>query len=334
MVKNLSLLIKSGKPINESFELLAEQSRVPALTQTLEKAQEKVEKGTSLYEIFDENPYFGRIFVSFIRAGEESGTLEENLENLGSWLERSSKLKEDISSATLYPKLILGFAVLLAAGLSIFILPDLVSVFNSLDVELHITTRMLLGISETMQESGLFVFGGLAAFGVAVWLLLKVEPIKKLWHSVQLRMPIAKGLVKEYQLTVIAQLISTLFASGLPITDSLEIVSQSVTNIRYREAMEKIKIRTQKGVSLGEALSDYPNLFPSVFVSVVLTGEETGSYEEGFSYLADFFSTRVSRKTEKLPVVLEPVILIFLGVMVAFLAFAIILPVYEVTHEF
>ncbi len=331
-VKNLSLLVRSGKPINESFELLGRQARSPALKKTLDNAKDKTEKGTSLYQIFEESPHFGKVFVSFLRAGEESGTLDQNLEYLADWLERNNQLKKEIGSATLYPKIIVTFAVILGGALSVFVLPQLVPIFGTLDVALPLTTRVLLYVSELMQESGVFVLAGLFGFLLFFWLLLKLRPIKRIWHILQLKIPVAGSIAKEYQLTIIAQLITTLFRSGLTINNSLDIISDSVTNIRYQEALNEVNERVARGTSFAEAMEAHPSLFPSVFISVVATGEETGSYGDSFKYLADFFAQRVTERTQKLPTVIEPVLLIAIGLFVAFIASAIIMPIYDVTR--
>ncbi len=332
LVKNLSLLIKSGKPINESFALLTKQARNPVLAKTLQGAKEKIEKGTSLHKVFDESPHFGKVFVSFIRAGEESGTLEENLGFLGDWLERDNELKKEISSATLYPKIIISFAVILGGALSVFVLPQLLPIFSTLDVELPLMTRVLLFVSEIMQSHGLLVIGGVAALIGGFYGLLRIKSVKRIFDILKLKFPVFGSISKDYQLTIIAQLITTLFRSGLTINKSLDIIAESVTNIRYKESLNDIRARVAKGTGFSETMEKYPDLYPQVFISVVATGEETGSYGDSFSYLASFFAGRVTEKTKKLPNVLEPMLLIGIGVFVAFIASAIIMPIYEVTQ--
>ncbi len=330
-VKNLSLLVKSGKPINESFDLLSKQARSAAFAKILRKGKEKIERGSPLSEVFAEHKCFGKVFVSFIRAGEESGTLDENLLYLGEWLERDSVLKKEISSATLYPKIIIVFAVVLGGVLSIFVLPQLVPIFTTLDVDLPIMTVLLLNLSELMQNYGTYVMGGFVAFGTFSYFIFQITFMKRLWHTVMLKIPVVGIISKEYQLTIISQLIATLFKSGITINNSLDIIAESVTNMRYREAVERVKERVMKGVGFAEAMNEYPHLFPGVFISVVSTGEQTGSYSSSFGYLAEFFAARVTDRTKRLPVVLEPVLLIVIGVFVAFIASAIIMPIYEVT---
>jgi type II secretory pathway component PulF len=215
--------------------------------------------------------------------------------------------------------------------LAIFILPQLVPVFDTLNVDLPPTTRALLWFSDLMQAHGILLMGSMFGFFIIFYFLLKLRPIKTVWDYILLKIPVAGTISKEYQLTVVSQLITTLFQSGLTINDSLDIIADSVTNITYEKAIREIRARVAKGTSLAEALKKHPNLFPGVFISVVATGEETGSYGSSFQYLSNFFANKVTEKTKRLPTLIEPALLIVIGILVAFLAMAIVLPIYDVT---
>lgn len=330
-VRNLSLLVKSGTPINESFELLGKQSRNPTFKKLLARAKEKTEQGTPIHQVFEEDKNFDNVFVSFVRAGEESGTLDENLVLLGDWLERQNTLKKEMSSATLYPKLIVSFSVILGGGLSVFVLPQLTSVFEGLDVEMPLTTRMLLWFTDVMENYGLYIFGGMIALIVAFYLLAKLVTVKKVIDRMLLKLPIFGSLNQEYQLTIIAQLAAILFKSGLPVRQTLSIVSESVTNMEYTESLVKIIRRVEKGTKLSSAVENDPHLYPEVFISVLVTGESSGAFSESLTYLANFFGNKVTERTKRLPILIEPMLLIFIGILVAFIASAIILPVYQIT---
>lgn len=331
-VRNLSLLIKSGVPINQAFDILAKQAKSEVLKKTLISAKEKIEKGSPVSEVFANNPNFEPIFASFINTGEESGTLVENLIFLADLMEKRNKLKKEISKITLYPKIIIVFALFLGAGLALFILPGLVPIFGALEVELPITTRILLWISELMKVYGIHFVIGLFLFVLFIWLLLKLKPVAKIVDKIILRIPVVGILIRDYQLTMTSQLISILIKSGLTISRALEITSQTVPNFEYKKALIEIKERVIKGTRLNEAMRIYPRIFPEIFSAIVATGEETGTASESFNYLADFFSNRVKEKVEKLPVIIEPVLLILIGFFVLFIASAIILPIYEITR--
>src|SRR4030042_1599605 len=287
----LALLIKSGTPINEAFELLSKQTRSPILKKVFKKAQERTEKGTPIYQVFEEDKNFELVFSSFIRAGEESGSLDKSLDFLATWLDKKNSLEREISSATLYPKIVLVFALLLGSGLAFFVLPKLTLIFASLNTELPLTSRILLSSANFIQEHGLALLLGIVA-------------------------------------------VLVLFNSGLMITKILEIASESTSNYAYKKSLEHIKQRITRGDSFSSAINDFPRLYPDIYSNILTTGETTGSFERSFAYLAEFFLSTLTEKTKQLPVILEPVILIIIGVFVAFVASAIILPIYQVTQGF
>lgn len=330
-VRNLSLLIKSGNPINEAFDLLGKQSRNPTFKKILLRARGKIEQGTPIHQIFEEDDNFDNVFISFVRAGEESGTLDENLVFLGDWLERQNSLKKEMSSATLYPKIIITFSIILGGGLSVFVLPQLVSVFDGLDIDMPLTTRILLWFAEIMENYGFYIFGGLILLGVAFYFSLKIISVKKFIDKIMLKLPVFGELNQEYQLTIVSQLAAILFKSGLPVRQALAIVGESVTNSQYTASLNRILQKVETGTKLSSAIEVEETLYPEIFVSVVATGESSGSFGESLSYLANYFADRVTDKTKKIPVVIEPVMLIFIGLLVAFIASAIILPVYQIT---
>ena len=333
-VKTLSLLIKSGTPIDEAFRLLSEQTRSSVLKEVFQKARERTEKGTQIYQIFEDNPNFEKVFSSFIRAGEESGTLENNLKNLVKWLERKQMLEMEVSSATLYPKIILIFSIFLGGGLTFFVLPKLVPIFASLDIKLPLPSRMLLAASNFIQNYGLYLIIGIIIFLIFAYLIGRIEKVKVKIDNLVLKIPVLGDFIRDYQLTIISQLFYTLFESGLMITKIIDIIAESTTNRTFKKSLEYAKMRVIKGDPLSMVLNEFPTLYPSIYVGMITTGEETGALVESFGYLADFFSTSISDKTKKLPVILEPAILILIGLFVAFISSAVILPIYQVTQGF
>src|SRR4030042_2788914 len=333
-VKTLSLLIKSGTPINESFRVLSERARSPVLKDVLEKARERTEKGTPIYEVFEDNPNFEKVFSSFIRAGEESGTLENNLKNLVQWLERKQAMETELKAATLYPKIVLAFALILGGGLTIFVLPRLVPIFTSLNVALPLPSRILLAVSNFIQHSGLFLLIGIVLFFVILYAISKIKSVKEKIDYFALKMPFLGDFIRDYQLTIISQLFYTLLQSGLMITKIIDIIADSTTNAVYKKSLQYMKERVIRGDPLSLAINKFPDLYPSIYVSMITTGEESGAFVESFEYLAEFFSASISAKTKTLPVILEPIILIFIGLIVAFVASAIVLPIYQVTQGF
>lgn len=332
LVKTWLLLLKSGEPVNDTFDTMAKQTNSPYLKKTLEEVKERTQKGTSIYRVFEDDPKFEKIFSSFVRSGEESGTLEESLNNLTDWLSRKERLEKEISSATLYPKIIFSFAILLGGGLTYFVLPRLTPIFDALNVELPLISRILLSFSNFIQDYGLHVIVGLVAFVIFLYLLRKITIVKEALDRWILKVPIIGDLVQLYYLTIIFQIISTLFGSGLNILKILDITIASVSNSAYKKSLLEAKEKVKKGNSFSSALSKYPNLYPSLYINIITTGEKTGSFTESFEHIADHSATSIKEKSEKIPVILEPVVLIIVGLFVGFITAAILLPVYQVTQ--
>lgn len=331
--KSLAVMLKSGITINEALAALADQAKSKAFRKILLNIKNEVEMGTSLSEAFKkEEKIFGKIFISLIRAGETSGTLDENLFFLAQWLERSNDLNNEISTATLYPKIIFSATFFMGGSLAVFILPKLLPLFKQLKVELPLATRMLLYFSLFVQkfwaETLLAIFGLIIFFN----LINRVRAVKSFFHLIYIRLPLFGNLMRDYQLALFCQVLFTLLKSGLPISESLDITAEAVTNVRYRETVEKIKKRVISGVHLSEAMKDYRNFYPPNLINIIAVGERSGNLENSFLYLAEFYSKEVAHKTKKLPTIIEPVLLIFIGLSVGFVALSIIMPIYQLTQ--
>lgn len=330
--KNLSIMLKSGISINTALAELSEQSASPHFAAIINRVRTGVENGVSLSRVFEkESKTFGSIFVSLIRAGESSGTLQGNLQFLADWLTRSADLKREINAATMYPKLVFGAAILLGGSLAVFILPKLVPLFTSLNVELPIITQILLAISLWVQDYWLLgIIGVVAGIGGIVY-LNTFYTIRKVFHAMYIGMPFMGEMLKDYQRALVAQLFATLLKSGLSLNESVDIVSQAVTNIQYQEALKDIHSSIVRGTTLSESMKKYDGLFPNMMISIVSVGEGSGTLVQSFEYMAEFYAKEVNVQAKKIPTIIEPLLLILIAVVVGFVALAIIMPIYEIT---
>ncbi|MGB2762495.1 MAG: type II secretion system F family protein [Minisyncoccales bacterium] len=330
--KNLAIMLKSGIAINEALASLADQTKSKTFSRVIYKVKSKLEMGTSLSESFaKEEKTFGNVFISLLKAGEASGTLEGSLSFLADWLERNHDLQQEIKAATLYPKFVLSATCLLGGGLAVYILPKLVPLFDQLRVELPLATRILLAFSLFVEKYWFLVLLGIIGVMIAFILLNRLKRVKRFFHLIYIGMPFVSGLMIDYQLALISQLFSTLFKSGLSISESLSITSEAATNILYQESIEKIKNRVATGTTLSQAMQGYPKLYPKNMINIVAVGEKSGTLENSFIYLSEFYSKEVKNKTKKLPTIIEPVLLVFIAIMVGFVALSIIMPIYELT---
>lgn len=330
--KSLSIMLKSGISINDALTEIAEQSSSKYMQKVIRGVRDDIENGTLLSLAFGKQiKIFGAIFVSLIRAGEESGTLQGNLQFLADWLGRSADLKREVAAATMYPKLVFGAALLLGGSLAVFILPKLVPLFSGLDVELPWITKTLLAVSIFVQEYWILGIPAVVAFFLGLSYLNRIFVIRKMFHLLYLKMPFVGSMLKNYQLALIMQLFATLLKSGLSLNESVAIVSNASTNIYFQEALLSIQNSIIKGTALSVSMLNFPKLFPKMVVNIISVGEKSGTLVNSFEYLTDFYTKEVNAQTKKLPTIIEPLLLVFIAIIVGFIALAIIMPIYELT---
>ena len=330
--KNLSVLLKGGVTINEAVDSLANQARRGTMRDVLFRFKERLEKGESLASsISEEGELFGKVFVSLVKAGELSGSLSDNLEFLAVWLERDSHLRKDISGVMLYPKIVLAAVVLLGGGLTIFILPKLTPMFTSLHVQLPLITVILLDISTFNQKYWPMVIAGVFFLWLAIFLIFKIKKMKYLYHEALVHFPYVKEFVIGYQLALFSQLMGTLLRSGIPIDEALFTAYLGTSNLYFKSALKEIIDKVNQGVSLVSVMKEYPELYPANSLSVLSVGENSGTLEESFFKVGEFWTREIMEKTKLLPTIIEPVLLILIALSVAFIALSIIMPIYKLT---
>lgn len=330
-VKNLSVMLKSGVTIDEALLELAEQVRSGRFRDIILAVKEDVAHGSPLSASFAKYPVFDNVFKALLRTGEVSGGLEENLLFLADWLERENDMRKDINSATLYPKIVVGAVIILALGLNLFVLPKLMPLFTSMDVELPWTTKMLVKSTELFREYWYFVIAGLVG-GVFTFLsATKIPAAHTLRDAVYLRIPFFGALMTDYEIAVIAQLFYTCFKSGIPMNEAVTIIEGVIDNSEYKASLVAIAERIRTGTSLSSAMKDYPRLYPRQVISILATGEKSGTLSDSFRYLAEFYSKEVRQKTKDIPTVIEPALLLFIAIMIGVIAFSIIVPIYKLS---
>jgi type II secretory pathway component PulF len=331
-VKNLAMMLKSGISITEALESGFSQAKNPTLKSALGRIKIKVEHGTSLGEAFeDEGRIFGPIFTILIRAGEKSGQLEENIDFIAHWMEQNNDLKNDIKSATLYPKIVIVVALVIGTGLTLFVLPKLMTIFTGLKVELPMSTKILMAISTFGQDHWLGIIIALITLIVGFIGLNYIRSVKKKLQNFYLRVPFFGVMIQNYEIALFAQLLSTLFKSGIRLVEALSIIQKTSRNIPYQDSIESLKGHIEKGMPLSEVMKGKNRLYPENFVSVIAAGEKSGSLEDAFGYLKDFYAKEVNSKAKKIPSIIEPILLILITLMVGFIAMAIITPIYKIT---
>ena len=331
--KHLGIMLKSGIPVSEALENLEDQARASGFKKILKKVSTDIQQGKSLEKALSKHQkVFDSLYLSLIKIGERSGNLEENLEHLGKQLEKEHNFRKKTQSAMLYPLVVFSATILMGGGISLFILPKLVDFFESLDVELPLTTKILLFIAQIMKDHGLIIVSGCFAVLLLGCWVVRLRLIKPHWHRFLLRLPIFGSFVKYSQLSSFCRNLGIMLESGIPIIEALEISSEAMGNEVFKADVKKIGQAVEKGKSIEEALKKEKFFeFPSILARMVGVGEKTGHLEQNLLYLADFYEEEVDSVSKNFANILEPVMLLGIGLVVGFVALAIISPIYQLT---
>ena len=329
--KNLSVMLKSGLTISEALDISID-SASGKLKNILREVARSVDTGRSFSESLKPYPrVFRPFFVSAVYAGEESGTLEENLEQIAIQLNKERELASKIKSAMIYPVIILVASFILGMFVSFSILPKIVPLFEGMSTELPITTRILIAISHFMQEHGLKVFWGIITFVIFMTWLVRQKFSNPFFHFFYMHFPIIKRISRGVNLARFSRILGTLLKSGLNIDEALVITKNSVGNHYYQKSLAKVMERINKGSSMSLSLAQYEKLYPKILSRMIKVGEESGKLDETLLYLADFYEEEVDNATKAIAIAIEPILLLGIGAAVGFLALSIITPIYSIT---
>lgn len=329
--KHLAVMLRSGMPITEALDISIDSAQ-GKLKKVIEGVRSSVKAGHSLSDSFANYPKtFSELFVNVTRAGEKSGTLVENLENVAGELKKEKELAAKIKGALLYPIIVLAATFALGMVLSFVVLPKITPLFEGLKIDLPATTRALIWFSNVIENYGFYLFWGIVAFVVLLVWLIRQKFSKPVTHWLMLRIPILRDLVRNANLARFSRTLGMLIKSGVNIDEALDITRATMGNYYFRAALASVAGRVGKGVRLAEGLEESPELFPKLLTRMVHVGEESGKFEDTLFYLADLYEAEVDTSTKSLSTALEPALLIFIGLVVGFLALSIITPIYDVT---
>lgn len=330
LTKYLSVLLKSGLAIDDALDILLEQSEGP-LKKVLATLRESVRTGHTMADGLEAYPHiFSSVYVNLIRAGEASGTLQGNFEQLAEQMQKEHELRQKIQGALMYPSIVLLSAIVISGFIVVFILPNITALFDSLDVPLPLTTKILLWISETLQAHGVLIgFGALGA--VALFMFLRTLPfIQPITGAIFLRTPVVGKIARNTNLARVTRLLGTLLKTGMPISDALDVTISVLRNVHYRRLFAHAKESVGQGNMFASALGVKKRLVPPIALRLIRVGEETGTLGDMLVYLAGFYEQEVDDATKNATTLMEPLLIVMIGVMVGVLAFSIITPIYKV----
>jgi type II secretory pathway component PulF len=330
-VKHLAVMLKAGLTVSESLEIVLSQAK-GKFKKILEAVQYSVESGNSLAGSLAKFPkVFSNILVNTALAGEASGTLEKNLDNVSEQLKKNHELVTKVKSAMVYPVIVMIGTLILGIAMSYLVLPKITPMFEGLKIKLPFYTRALVWFSHFMQEYGIiFIVILAAAAGIFVW-VAKQPFAKPVTHFILLNTPIIKNITHNANLANFCRTLGTLLKSGLNIDVALNITKDTAGNYYYAKTLKIISDRISQGAKLSDNLNEFSRLFPRLLTSMIRVGEKSGKLEESLFYLAEFYEAEVDVATKTLSTAIEPILLIVIGVSVGGLAISIISPIYQIT---
>lgn len=328
---NLSGMLSAGLSLTRALSVLEKQTTNKYLKSVLKDLIDGIDKGDTLSSGMKKFPkVFSGVFVSMIHSGEESGGLPNTLKEIGITLKKTYDLNKKIKGALIYPSVIVFAIFAIGILMMIYVVPTLTKTFVDIGVELPASTRFIIFISDTLSQHfvtfALFI-GALIGFGVFI---SKFYITRRYFDLFILKLPMIGTLIKEMNTARTTRTLSSLLSSGVDLSRALSITEEVLQNVHYKELIHNSINSIEKGISLSVAFKEHINLYPVMVGEMIEVGEETGKLSQMLVDVASFYENEVDNKTKNLSTIIEPVLMIFIGVAVGFFAIAMIKPMYSV----
>jgi len=330
--RQLAILIKSGIPLMKSLENIKKQAVNSILINVSSSMQKSLSAGFSLSEAMNKHSdVFSEFSINMVKAGEISGTLDITLERLASYLEESNRLTNQIRNALTYPALVITFITLVLIGLFVKVIPAFEQIFNTLNIDPPLPTKMFLMLSVIVRKAiGYVVIGGVLLF-IAFRRYISLPKGRWRFDRFKLKVPLVKELFRKIYSINFTRNLAIMLSSGLPILLALESIFKVINNKFLEEELRKVKEAVNKGEKFATALGKI-NVFSQMVLDLINVGEETGRLDEMLNRIADFYEEEVMRTLNTLISMLEPAVIIFLGVVVGSIVVSLFLPILKITQ--
>jgi len=329
--RQMATMMKAGVPLLQAFDIVGKGHANPAVGRLLMELKTEVETGSSLAAAFRKYPlHFDALFCNLVAAGEQAGILETLLDRLATYKEKILAIKSKIKSALFYPIAIIVVAFIITAVIMIFVIPAFKEVFTNFGADLPAPTLFVMAVSEAFVKYWYLIFGGLIG---GVWGFLELwkrsVPVQIFMDRMLLRLPIFGDLIKKSTIARWTRTLSTMFAAGVPLVEALDSVGGASGNHIYIMATKEIQRKVSTGTSLTAAMQE-SNVFPNMVIQMVSIGEESGALDAMLGKVADFFEAEVDDAVEAISSLMEPMIMVVLGVVIGGMVIAMYLPIFKI----
>jgi len=330
--KQFATMVKAGLPILNVLKMLRDQVENPSLKEIIEDIRKSLEGGVTLSKCFNKYPkVFDNIYVNLIKAGEASGKLDVFLLKLVSSLEKTEKVKKKIKGALMYPMVMFSTAMIVMVFMLIKVVPVFAKMYDGMGIPLPAPTRVIMGASDFMRGSGgltLFIVLTISYFSFK-YLTTKNEKIRFWWHGRVLKLPVFGEMILKSMLARISLIMGNLSAAGVNLLESIEIAKSVSNNVVITNALENVK----KGVFSGDTLTKLflkEPLFPPTFSQLISVGEQTGSLDEMFTSVSNYYEEEFDTAVDNMSTLIEPIMIVFMGTMIGGLMIAMYSPIFNV----
>jgi type IV pilus assembly protein PilC len=327
--RQLATMIDAGLAMVQSLQGLAEQTTNKIMRDVIKDVCTRVEGGDSFSDALQKHPkVFSRLYVCMVAAGEKGGLLAEILARLATYLENANRLRKKVKSAMMYPTVVTVVAILITIFLLIKVVPVFGEIFASFGAELPAPTQALINISNFVKRYIIFILvaGGGAAYG---WFYFIKTPVgRQFWDARRIKLPVFGQIAHKICLARFTRTLASLIRSGVPILEVLQIVSQTVGNVIMEKAIKTAAVDIERGESISAALGKHP-VFPSMIIRMVTAGEQTGKIDNMLERIADFLDEEIETTLAGLTALIEPILIVFLGVVVGGMVICMFLPIFK-----
>lgn len=332
--KNLSAMLSAGLTLSRALNVIERQSANKVLKGIVIDIETKIRSGTSLHEALEAHPaVFSKLFTAMTKAGEEGGTLGESLKTVAKQMDRSYTLTKKVKGAMIYPSIILVAIVIIGILMLLFVVPTLAATFHQLGAKLPLSTQLILDASTFMTQHFGIVLALLIAVVVGGAIFFRTKTGASLVLFASLRMPVIGELVRETMSARAARTLSSLLSSGVEMLVALSITREVVGENVFGRVVGEAEERVRKGDVLSAAFLEHPKLFPVFFSDMIAVGEETGKVSEMLEQIAEYYEVDVEERTKDLSTIIEPLLMLFIGVFVGFFAVSMIGPIYSLSSS-
>ena len=321
-------LVRAGLPILKGLDLLADRLTDEKLGRHIKAVRDEVKTGTVLSDAFAHQNVFPPVYVTSVLAGEKSGSLTEVLDRYVSYQKLTLSVRKKLLVSLLYPCVLILLVISLMVFLVTYVVPSFASLYNSMEAKLPMATRLLIAVGTTARGYVLFGFGALVVGGVAAYLWSKREGSKESLDRWKMHMPLVGEIWTKYQVAQLSRVLGTLLVGGIPLVPALETTGRSLGTVLLKKALDKTSVQVREGKTLSASLAS-TGIVPELAIDMMEVGESTGALPQMLSSVAEFYEEDVATRMTALLSLIEPAIMIFMGIFVAFVLVALYLPIFS-----